>query len=186
MTETGIWNQWQADQYHQSSPKLAAWLASYLPKETSVLDLGCGNAFYCAELAKKGFKCLGVEGYELNNFMHDNIQIQDLTKPLVFYGGYENVLSLEVGEHIPKEHEQTFLDNVCFACNANLIISWALSGQPGVGHINTRPQPYIINRVSERGFIYLRSETNDARHNIDDNTDWFRRTLLVFRKKMIA
>jgi hypothetical protein len=180
--QNGIWNQWQADQYHQSSPKLAAWLASYLPKGTTVLDLGCGNAFYCAELSKNGFKCLGVEGYELNNFLHDNIQIRDLTKPLVFYGGYENVLSLEVGEHLPKEAEQTFLDNVCFACNNNLIISWALPGQPGVGHVNTQPASYIISEVQRRGFEHDEYVTHEARQNIDKNCDWFERTLLIFKR----
>ncbi len=58
----GIWSQWSADKYHQSSPKLANFMASYLPPNEHVIDIGCGNAFYIAELAKKGFECTGVEG----------------------------------------------------------------------------------------------------------------------------
>lgn len=183
--QNGIWTQWDADKYHQSSPKLAAWLANYLPKDTTVLDLGCGNAFYCAELAKAGFKCLGVEGNKLNNFLHNNIQIHDLTKPVIFHGGYENVLSLEVGEHMPKEAEQTFLDNVCFACNKNLVLSWALPGQPGIGHINCQPHDYIIDQVVKRGFRFLAGNTHSARKHVDKNCDWFERTLLLFRRKSV-
>jgi SAM-dependent methyltransferase len=181
MTE-GIWDQFTADKYHQSSPKLAAWLAGYLSKEKSVIDFGCGNAFYCAELAKLGFESVGVEGFPLNNFLHDQIAIMDLTKPfnMPIRG---SVISLEVGEHLPKEFEQTFLDNITNHCSGDLVLSWALPKQPGIGHVNCLPQEYVINEVVKRGFDYYPLVTVEAREHIDDNCDWFRRTLLVFGKK---
>jgi hypothetical protein len=177
----GIWNQWQADCYHQSSPKLADFLSTILPKDQFVLDFGCGNAFYISELEKKGFKCAGVEGFQLNNFLHDNIIIKDISQPvnLEIIG---SVISLEVGEHLPKESEQIFLDNITKHSSGIVVLSWALPGQPGVGHINCQPQDYIIEEMERRNFIFSPFTTKDARKNIDDNTDWFRRTLLIFKK----
>lgn len=177
--KNGIWSQWQADNYHQSSPRLATYLKSKLPIGKPVIDFGCGNGYYISELAKAGFKCIGVEGFKLNNFLHDNIIITDISKPLTF-GIKGSVISLEVGEHIPKEFEQNFLDNITSSCDDWLVLSWALPGQPGIGHVNCQPKEYIISEMERRGFTYSEILTEDARKNIDDNCDWFRRTLLIF------
>jgi tryptophanyl-tRNA synthetase len=183
-TTNGIWDQWQADQYHQSSPKLAAWLAAYLPKNDCVIDMGCGNGFYMNELWKKGFSCLGVEGFHLDNFLHDNVVIADLIKPLVLPPGWiGTIVSLEVGEHLPESAEDIFLDNINRHCYKHLIISWALPGQPGIGHINCRPQEYIMEKLNKLGFEFCPMATIDARVHIDDNCDWFRRTLMIFERR---
>ncbi len=177
----GIWSQWQANQYHQSSPKLAAWLVSYLPKEEHVIDFGCGNAFYLGELAKQGFKCTGVEGTKLNNFLHDNVLIHDLTQPihLVAKG---SVICLEVLEHIDKKYEHIVLNSIAEHCTGNLILSWALPSQPGIGHVNCQPKDYVIDQLKERGFAFDHLTTEEARKNIDENCSWFTRTLLVFSR----
>src|SRR6185369_492491 len=180
MTE-GIWDQYTADKYHQSSPKLAKWLANFLTTEKPVIDFGCGNAFYCKALSQKGFECLGVEGFPLNNFLHDQIAIRDLTK-LVDIPTRGHVISLEVGEHLPKAAEQTFLNTLALHCTGILVMSWAEVGQPGIGHINCQSQGYIISEIEFRGFKILPGATSEARKNIDDNTNWFRRTLLVFER----
>lgn len=179
----GIWDQFLADRYHQSSPKLALWLASFFDPNKHVLDFGCGNAFYIGELASVGFRCTGVEGYKLKKFYHDDILIHDLTKPINLHCSDGNVLSLEVGEHLPEAAEQIFLDTITSHCTGKLVMSWALPGQPGVGHINCKPQEYIMDEVKRRGFLLDVEATVDARKNVDDNTDWFRRTLLVFQRK---
>lgn len=176
----GAWDQFTADKYHQTSQKLADWMAGYLPKDKVFIDFGCGNAFYVSELSKQGLQGCGVEGTQLNNFQHPEVHIQDLTKR--FYLGFlGSVISLEVGEHLPKEAEQIFIDNLCLHCNGSMIISWALPGQPGIGHINCQPQDYIICEFEKRGFKFLKDVTENARCNVDKNTDWFERTLLVFQ-----
>lgn len=182
----GIWSQWTADKYHQSSPKLAAFMAAQLTVTSNrmIMDFGCGNAFYCAELANMGFNCLGIEGFKLNNFLHRDVEIHDLTKPLEL-GCRGHVISLEVGEHLPKSAEQTFLDTITKHCEGLLFMSWALPGQPGIGHINCQPQEYICDEICRRGFSFLPQMTIEAREShIDDNTDWFRRTLMIFRRRV--
>lgn len=180
--QNGIWNQWLADTYHQSSPKLAAFLAKFLPKERNVIDFGCGNAFYISELEKQGFYCIGVEGSHLNNFLMNNVVIHDLTESIdLDVKGC--VISLEVGEHLPESAEQTFLDTICSHCTDTLVLSWAMPNQPGIGHINCKPQEYIKEEVEKRGFIFDDYTTSQIRQNhIDYNTDWFRRTILIFQR----
>lgn len=177
----GIWSQWTADKYHQSSPKLASWLASHFDLKKPVIDFGCGNAFYCHELASVGFQCLGVEGYALNNFLHDNILIADLTVPL-HISSSASVICLEVLEHLDKKYESILLNTLQRHCDKQLVLSWALTGQPGIGHVNCVDQSYAIEQVEKRGFILLKDKTEEARMSVDKNTDWFERTLLVFER----
>lgn len=180
MNAHGIWTQEEADKYHQSSPKLARWIYNYLDNDYPVYDFGCGNGFYLHELEQGGFLCWGIEG-GITDRLCNNIMYKDLTA-YVKVPSKGSVLSLEVGEHLPKWAEQTFLNTITDACHKDLIISWALPGQPGVGHVNCLPKEYIISEIERRGFKFLPDFTEDARKNIDPNCDWFERTLLVFER----
>jgi hypothetical protein len=181
MTETGIWSQKEADLYHKSSPKLARFLAEYLDINLPVYDFGCGQGYYLYELASIGFRCLGIEGFKLNNFLHDNILIHDLTKPIVFIEPvHGQVLSFETGEHLPKSAEHTFLNSITDTCKTKLIMSWATIGQPGVGHINCQNHDYIIKQVEIRGFKLNEPDTLEIRKNVDPECDWLERNLLIF------
>lgn len=181
MLSNGAWEQFEADKYHQSSPKLALYLAKYLDKNDIVIDFGCGTGFYISELASVGFRCIGVEGFQLKNFMHKDIYIRDLTLPQIAYEK-GTVISFEVGEHLPKEAEHTFLDTLTSNCHNKLIMSWATEGQPGVGHINCRNHDYIIKEIKRRGFKLLIEDTQEIRKHVDLNCDWLIRNLLVFEK----
>lgn len=176
----GIWTKKEFEQ-HQSSPKLAAWLASYLPKETPVIDFGCGNGYYMAELGKSGFACIGIDGCDEGEIICKHFQKMDLTRKI----NAEikcSIVSLEVGEHLPKSAQEVFMQNLTDNCDKHLVLSWAEIGQPGIGHINCRSQEDVITDVEHRGFTLNKEATEEARQNIDDNTDWFRRTLLIFER----
>ena len=91
------------------------------------------------------------------------------------------MLSLEVGEHIPAEFEDQFIDNITKHVKKTLIISWAIEGQGGSGHVNCRNNDYIIGQVTERGFKYNEKASNELR-KAATNAFWFSYTLLVFDK----
>lgn len=180
--KNGIWDQQTADETHQSSENLAKFLIEYLPKDKPVYDFGCGNAFYLGKLEAAGFYCTGYEGYRLNNFKSSTVYQHDLTQPI---HGLKpgSVISLEVGEHLPKEAQETFMKTVTENCSGKLIFSWAEIGQPGLGHINCRDINEVIADVESRGFAYRKSLTEKVRESIEENTSWFERTLLIFEKK---
>lgn len=179
--ENGVWTQETADETHQSSANLAKFLKEYLPKDQYVFDFGCGNGYYISELEKEGFTCMGFEGFPLNNFLSKSVNVADLTCPIVI-GAKGSVISLEVGEHLPKEAQETFMGTVTRHCKGKLIFSWAEIGQPGLGHINCRDQKEVIADVCARGFKYMEELTLQVRATIEENTSWFQRTLLIFER----
>jgi hypothetical protein len=92
---------------------------------------------------------------------------------------YECVLSLEVGEHIPKQYEDIFINNICKHSNKLIIISWAIIGQAGDGHVNCQNNDYIISKITEQKFEYCPTHTNFLRHN--SSLFWFKNTIMVFK-----
>lgn len=179
----GVWTQATADEIHQSSANLAKFLINYLPKDKPVYDFGCGNGFYVGELENAGFRAIGFEGYSLNNFKCSMVVIHDLTKPLQQEFIKGSVISLEVGEHLPKSAQETFTQTLVNNCDKHLVMSWAEIGQPGIGHINTRDINEVIRDVESRGFEYKKELTLRTRLTIEENTSWFRKTLLIFERK---
>lgn len=162
--------------------ELNDWLCNFLDKDKLLLDLGCGSGEYLKYMQAKGFNyLLGYEGCMSDHFVFNPIIIQDLTQHFTVENK-GNVLSLEVGEHIPRKYQDVFLDNICNACDDNLIISWAVRGQKGLNHINCKNNEEIIPLVESRGFKFQSDETEVARNSIKDHCFWFKNTLMVFKK----
>lgn len=176
----GIWNA-ESAQHHQSSLKFAKWLAKYLPKRTAVIDFGCGNGYYVKYLLKECFGAVGVDGNADIDLKYPNFVKADLSEKFTTDDEY-SIISLEVGEHIPKEGQEQFMQNLTNNCHKHLILSWASIGQPGIGHINCRDQKEVIADVESRGFKLNEAATKEARANVDKNCDWLERNLLVFEK----
>lgn len=108
ISSTGYWT---GERTHRHSPKLANWISEFLgnEKDVPVIDMGCGLGDYLVHLQNKGFKALlGIEGEKSNKVNFKNIINQDLTVPFDLTKEYKgNVISLEVGEHIPKQYQKS-------------------------------------------------------------------------------
>ena len=104
--------------------------------------------------------------------------VLDLTNNDLNIGTYGWVISLEVGEHIPKEFEQRYLDNITKAAKFGVILSWAVVGQDGHGHVNCQNNDYIIAEMAKRGFTYSKIESEHLRKSA--TLSWFKNTLMVF------
>jgi 2-polyprenyl-3-methyl-5-hydroxy-6-metoxy-1,4-benzoquinol methylase len=176
----GIWNA-ESAKHHQSSLKFAKWLAGYLPKHTPVVDFGCGNGYYMGYLESEGFDATGIDGNDEIEILCSKFEKWDLADTVV-RTKYGSVVSLEVGEHIPKKEQLLFILSITHNCKKHLILSWASIGQPGIGHINCRDQKEVIADIESRGFKLNKEATAEARQNVDDNCDWLQRNLLVFER----
>ena len=93
------------------------------------------------------------------------------------------VISLEVGEHIPKQYQDIYLDNLDRHCEELLIISWAVRGQGGYGHFNELNNDEIIPEILKRGFVLLEEETKSIRDSVQSCCHYFKNTLMVFKRK---
>jgi hypothetical protein len=85
-----------------------------------------------------------------------------------------------VGEHIPKEFETIFIDNLIDNCTFGIILSWAVVGQGGTGHVNCQNNDYVKGKFYERGL--KDAEELETQFRADAQISWFKNTIMVFRK----
>ena len=76
----------------------------------------------------------------------------DLTLPTLQLPVADWVMSLEVGEHVPKEHEGTLIRNLHAHNRCGIILSWAHLGARGNAHVNTHSEGYLATIFEELGY----------------------------------
>lgn len=149
-----------------------------------MIDLGCGDGSYVNYLSSIGYYAVGYDGNPNVNILSEGTcYTAELHKPLNFIPNDDIpalILSLEVGEHIPAEYESVFIDNVVKYAKRWIILSWAVPGQGGDGHVNCRDNNYIIKKMEERGFIINYKETDKLREQ--SHLSWFKYTLMVYER----
>ena len=193
ITETGYWTSDDTESIHVHDPRLANWILNYLQndKDKQLIDFGCGMGDYLKKLHNNGFSNLhGFEG-EVRKGSPNFVDSWDLTNPIKNYKNYDhlkknayNSICLEVGEHIPKQYESIFLDNITSLTTNKIILSWAIIGQLGDGHVNCMNNDEVILKMDELGFKYLENDSIDARNSVSRFiASWFLKTIMIFQKK---
>merc|ERR1712232_984285 len=118
----------------------------------------------------------------------EDISVKNLqdTEPKVPVFDY--ILSLEEMEHIPKEFEPNIWNHLTKHASKGLVISWAVKGQPGNGHVNCQNNEYVIEHLEQRGFKYNQPSTMNIRAQSAKcpGTPWFQKTLMVFEKDELS
>lgn len=183
ISSTGYWTGPNVSAHHAVDPGLAKWIAGYLDKGRLVRDLGCGTGGYLKVLADAGFTALvGYDGEVPRQRLFGNVQQCDLTAKHDWVCPNDAIF-LEVAEHVPAQYESVLLDNVAGAVGAygRLVMSWAVRGQAGHGHVNCRNNSEVIPLMAERGFELDGAATEAARKSVT-TLPWFKNTLLVFRR----
>ncbi len=103
----------------------------------------------------------------------------DLSKPQNLGRKWDWVMSLEVGEHIPKQFEDIYITNLLNHASYGVVLSWAIRGQGGTAHVNCLNNTEVVERLEAKGFFpdyqYWEILRKDA------TLSWFRRTLMVFK-----
>ena len=193
IAETGYWTSDDTESIHVHDPNLAEWILNYLQsdKDKQLIDFGCGMGDYLKKLHNNGFSNLhGFEG-EVRKGSPEFVDSWDLTNPIKNYKNYNNLknnayntICLEVGEHIPKQYESIFLDNITSLTSNKIILSWAIIGQLGDGHVNCMNNDEVILKMDELGFNYLEDDSVSARNSVSKIiASWFLNTIMIFQKK---
>ena len=109
------------------------------------------------------------------------VKFADLTLPQYFEHTYDWVMSLEVGEHVPVEFEDIFLDNLVRHAREGVLLSWAVEGQGGHHHVNNHNNDYVIDKMRSKGFDYDQAASESVRTVAE--LPWFRNTIMIFRRQ---
>jgi hypothetical protein len=148
----------------------------------AVCDLGCGLGKYVQWLRKRGIACDGYDGNPNTSELTAGVcETLNLAEEIKLNRKYDVVMSLEVGEHIPKCYESVFLDNVAQHAKHTVVMSWAIPGQPGDGHVNCQTNSYIIYQLWKRRFRPQFATSVMLRRN--SSLPWFENTLMVFSRR---
>jgi hypothetical protein len=120
----------------------------------SLSDFGAGMGQYGHALLSldprhrwTGYDGAGNAEEVSNGFVH----FFDLSLPMSL-PRTDWVMSLEVGEHIPPQHEMMYLRNLHAHNCRGLVLSWAYLGKWGVGHVNAHSKQYLVDAVSKLGY----------------------------------
>jgi hypothetical protein len=179
--ERGYWLSDEETKTHVHDEALCSAIIKTFPVLTAV-DIGCGTGSYTRRLRKAGIDCMGYDGSPLTPELSGGLcKILDFSSPADI-GKFDLVLSLEVGEHIPIQYEQIFIDNLCNASRKFICLSWAIIGQGGTGHVNCRDNYYVIGEMNKRGFIIDHMRTAFLREN--SRISWFKNTVMTFKKQI--
>lgn len=183
INEKGFWMN-DTQEGHANDNGLSLALIDFFEKLnlSSMVDLGCGPGFYLSKFKAAGYVCDGFDGNPYTEQLTQGLaKVADLSEKLFLNTTYDCVLSLEVGEHIPEDCEQIFIDNICRHSNKYVILSWAVPGQNGDGHVNCRSNDYIETSFKTRGFSRLFDYERALRASAEHH--WFKNTLMVFSKQ---
>lgn len=146
----------------------------------SLYDFGCGHGLYTKYFIENNFICHGYDGNPYTFTITNGLcNVLDLSIPINLLP-LDFVLSLEVGEHIPKQFESNFIQNLHKHNTKGIIVSWAVKGQGGNGHVNEQNNDYIKQQFLDLGY-----ENNIDQEKILRNSatiPWFKNTIMVFTR----
>jgi len=181
--EHGYWIGTDILNEHKFDKQLALGLAQFFKKESaeSVVDFGCGTGEYVKLLNDSEIECMGYDGNPDSAKISGGIvKVLDLSQPFHLDKSFDWVLSIEVGEHLPKEYEKTFIENLHRHNKKGIILSWAVKGQGGFGHFNEQDNPYIKEIMTQYGY---ENDLEAEKHlRTVASLPWFKNTIMVFRK----
>jgi SAM-dependent methyltransferase len=180
INERGFWGKEEAETMHMFDPVLCEKIISACRPYETIIDVGCGNGAYVFALDKAGYSVVGYDGSPSTpEITKGRCMVMDFSNP-VDMGLYDVVLSLEIGEYIPRQYESVFIDNITSAARHMLILSWAIEGQGGTGHVNCRNNDYIIEAVEAKGLVFDPELSAELRQGVF--LPWFANTIMIFKK----
>ncbi len=134
-------------------PASLAAILTVIPKGKSIIDIGASIGRYFPYFEEAGYKVSGIDGsVGIEKITNGKVRHFDLTSPRVhdLHGIADWGLFIEVGEHIPKEFEDTVIDNVCQMPREGLIVAWANEGAVGRDHVNCHDEEHVIKQFCFR------------------------------------
>lgn len=181
ISPNGAWQGTNAAAHHFHDTSFSQALVAFLKgrKTRNVADFGCGLGLYIKDLRLAGIRAGGFDGNPATREISEGRCAQaDLSSEHDFGTDWGWVFSFEVAEHIPRQFEAAFLNNLDRHACDGVIISWA--NQWGIGHVNNRPPEEVQQLFEELGFEKLHWGTSALREAA--KLEWFKTNVQVFKR----
>jgi SAM-dependent methyltransferase len=125
----------------------------------SVVDVGCGSGGWLAAFQRLGIEdVLGLDSEQARSsglaIPPERFRTADLERAVSVERRFDLVVSLEVGEHLPAEAAETFVDSLT-RLGPVILFSAAIPFQGGTGHVNEQWPEYWLRLFAARGFTAI-------------------------------
>lgn len=111
---------------------------------------------------------------------NNTVKFLDLTVPVYHIRPFDWIISIEVAEHIPKEYENIYIDNLVRHAREGIILSWATPGQGGLSHLNEKNFEEVESKMFSKGFKHLKEESQKIRNK--SFLPWIQNNLNIFKR----
>lgn len=166
----------------------------------SMVDVGCGIGTWL-RVAHTNYNVSTIVGLDGDYVPRQYLQIEDkyfIPSDLEQYHAdmilkkflceenrkFDIAISLEVAEHISKEHASSFVNNLCKLSDI-VLFSAAIPGQGGKGHVNEQRLSYWVNLFEKNGYqlydVIRATIWNDLKIPV-----WYRNNVVVFYNKSLG
>ena len=182
ISETGAWAGKDSGKYHFFDQALAKNLALFFKNNNanSIIDLGAGEGKYSEYFTQQGIFTSCYDGNpDTQTLSNGRCAVINLTEKINL-NKHDWVLSLEVGEHLPQKYEDILIDNLNAVNIKGIVLSWAVKGQGGDGHVNEQSNEYIKQKFLDLGYIVDLEAEQELRKDVI--ASWFKNTIMVFRR----
>lgn len=161
--------------------KLAEKLGLFL-KNKRVADFGAGLGWYCPTISKSAKVCDQYDGsVNIEEVTDGRVKYLNLAEPITMQCNYDYVISIEVAEHIPKEFENIYLNNLIKCAREGIIITWATIGQGGHFHVNNKAKEDVIKLVESKGVKYNEKNTKDLADGTGPKFSYLKNNIMLFK-----
>lgn len=145
-----------------------------------VADFGAGLGWYCPIISKYSKVCDEYDGSaNIEDITHGRIKYFNLAEPLKMECNYDYIISIEVAEHIPKEYEDIYINNLIKCSKEGIVITWAKIGQAGHFHVNNRAREDVIKLFAKKGLEYDNKKTEDISNGTE--FEYLKNNILFFK-----
>jgi SAM-dependent methyltransferase len=122
----------------------------------SVVDIGCGIGTWLSVCKRLGVsRVVGLDGEyvpaEKLQIDRAEFRAADLSDPRPLSERFDMAISLEVGEHLPGERVDAFVDLIVSGSDF-ICFSAAIPHQGGADHINEQWPPYWVEKFERHGY----------------------------------
>jgi len=149
----------------------------------SITDLGAGVG-QIGHALRARLPQLEYHGYDgagnVEEFTKNYVNFTDLTIPLILKPT-DWVISSEVGEHIPHMKEAQVIANLHAHNCKGVILTWAVVGQGGNGHVNCHSSTYLTKIFEDLGYKKNDGLTAALRAHRSDH-QWLMKSSMAFER----
>jgi hypothetical protein len=167
---------------HVTDDNFAKALSDFLANKR-VASFGDGPGVYKEKIEALG-KVISYDAFDGAPFVEittDNrVKFLDLTLPIYHLKTYDWVVSVEVAEHIPKEFEHIYVDNLVRHAKEGIILSWSKVGQIGHSHVNNQNFDYVKSIMEKKCFNH--DNKNSLMLKNYASLSWIKNNVNVYRR----